>query len=368
MLYSVVLAWAADPTRTDAVAALTELQEGLARFDYDRVEARVLARPGESWPARRFELVTYALEGRLSPAAVAALGEGEWGPARGRLSDRSIAQLAPAGTDPAQVWLLTRDAAAVVFLAGDSLRVVRLEHVEVLAPAAPPPDPVAAAPSPALSTAPTRADAVALLRRIDAHIRARELTETRALVLAPPGAVPEEVAAALPQLVSLGELDEQGTLLLSVHGVWGPAAAVIDPGLLGRRAALLGIDPGELWALALGDARAIFGWDGVRLRLAYADDIGRLGRSLGLLPLGTPGVADALSLVARARGQAWAGPAPRWDFATRALGAETTRGMALRFGVPADQILVLQASPPLAFRWDGATLTLLDTWKAEMGR
>ncbi len=367
MLLTALLALA-EPTKADAVTALSDLQAGLASFDYERVEARIVP-SGAEWRIRRMELVRYALDGRLSAGAVAELALGEWAPAGERLSAAAMDQLVPAGTDPARVWVLARNAAAVTFVDGETLRIARLDHVEVLAPPSPPVDPVPPRPPvPAAGAPPQRADAIALLTTLDTLLHAGKLDAATALVLGPPGWSTAAVRAELPRLVTLGELDAQGVRVLDIHGVWGPAAAVVDAGLVARRAALLAVPPEQLWALALGDARALFGWDGSVLRLAYADDIGSLGGELGLLPTGTPGVGEALALLAQSRGRPWEGPPPRWDFVTRLLGPETAHGMSLRFGVPEAQILVLMTSPPLAYRWDGTRLTLLDAWKAGMGQ
>lgn len=357
------VAWA-DPTRADALAALTDVQAGLAAFDYPRVEARLLPDDGAAWPARRFDLVRYALEGRLSAGAVAALADGEWGPARGRLSDTSLSQLVPGAVDPARVWLLTRGAAAVLFVDDTPLRVARLEHVEVLAPPTPArgalPDGVPAAPA-------DRAAAVALLVHLRGLLGPSPDPAALALVHSPVGTSPEAALGALGRLRTLGELDEQGIRLLEVHGVWGPVGEVLGAEAAARHAEALGVAPTALWALALGEARAIFVVDTSGTRLAQIDEVGRLGRALGLLPLGTPGVYEAVARVEAARGRPWTGPLPRWGTATDVLGAGGARDLSLRHGVPVADLLVLGTQPPLAFRWDGHTLTLLDTWKAGMG-
>jgi len=124
--------------------------------------------------------------------------------------------------------------------------------------------------------APSKAEAVGILRGLFSVLEAKDYGKAIAYFQVPPGATPADLEKAAARFIELKEISAGGIAILEAKGKWGKLIETVEPARAERFAGKFGVPVAECYGLTLGNAEAGFFWDGRQLKLIRCDDIGKL--------------------------------------------------------------------------------------------
>lgn len=126
------------------------------------------------------------------------------------------------------------------------------------------------------SAAPTKDDAVRLLRDALAALEAKDYDKAAALFRAPAGVSAEDIKTQLAKLLELQEISSAGIDILAKDGKWGKLDQSFNADQAKRIAERAGVPLDSCYGLTLRNAEAGFYWDGRQFKIIRCDDIGKL--------------------------------------------------------------------------------------------